>query len=79
LLNEGKAVSDIIIIRSTPFHLLDVSLSHYDSGKPTFNKIREYCTKGTRHTRTSFEESYKQEMEFTEKKLYVLQVTEMEK
>ena len=59
--------------------MLDISLSHYGSGQPTFNKIREYCTEGIRVTRASFEESYKQEMEFTEKKLCVLQVTELEK
>ena len=49
-------------------HLLDISLSHYGSGQPTFNKIGEYCTEGTRVTGASFEESYKQDMEFTEKK-----------
>ena len=59
--------------------MLDISLSYYGSGQPTFNKIREYCTEGIRVTRASFEESYKKDMEFTEKKLCVLQVTELEK
>lgn len=40
---------------------------------------REYCSKDVRGIRTSFEENCKQVMEFAEKKLCVLQVTELEK